>query len=401
MRALVGIAAAMTLAIGSFANAQDAKPVKIGVLEDLSGAYADITGKGTVTAAQLAVQDFGKTVIGRPIELLIADHQNKTDIGAAIARKWYNEDNVDMIVGLGNSSVALAVRELAKQNGKINIAASPGTTELTGKACSPTGFQWNNNNFAQANTIASSIVKAGGEKTFIVAPDYTFGKSLAENITKFTTRAGGKVVGQVFPPLGNTDFSSFILQAQSSGADNIALALAGGDVINFIKQSSEFGLSQSGQKMSAYSMFISDVKALGLNLTKGLYIAETYYWDMDEQTRTFGKRIQEKTGLMPNGLQVSTYSAVNHYLKSVQAAGTTDPVKVAEQMHKLPVNDFYSHNVRVREDGQLMRDYHLMKVKAPEDSHSEWDLLEKVSTIPNGAAYQTPAESECPLLPRP
>lgn len=391
---------AASLLMMSTALAQAEKPVRIGLLEDLSGGYSDITGRGSVASAELAVEDFGKTVLGRPIELLVADHLNKADASSAIAREWFSEKGVSMITGLGNTSVALAVREVARNADKIDIAAEPGGTELTNKGCSPNGFTWDHDNFGLGKTIASASVKAGGNKVFIVATDYTFGRSLAAGAERFTKEAGGTVVGQVFVPLGTTDFSSYILQAQASGANNLGLAMSGADLINLIKQINEFGLTQNGRSLSAYLFLISNLQSVGLDVAQGSYIAETFYWDMDDKTRAFSKRFFDKVGKMPNGLQVSVYSAVLHYLKAVQAAGMTDTKPVLDQIRKLPVYDVYSDNVPVRGDGLPARNYYLFRVKKPSESKGPWDLMAKVGEIPNGQAFETPAESECPLYHR-
>ena len=397
MKIVLWAGLAACLIASSAALAQDAKPVKIGLLEDLSGVYSDITGKGSVAAAQLAVEDFGPTVLGRPIQLEVADHQNKADIGVAIARKWYDDQGVDMITGLGNTAVALAVREIARNSNKIDIAAEPGGTELTNEGCSPNGFTWDHDNFGLGKTIASATVKAGGNKVFMVAADYTFGRSLAAAAAKFSRDAGGTVLGQVNVPLGTSDFSSFILQAQSSGANNIGLAIAGADLVNFIKQANEFGLTQGGQKISAYLLLLQGVKTLGLPTAQGLYVAETFYWDLNDQTRAFAKRFQAKTGQMPNGFQASVYGAVYHYLKAVKAAGTTDTAKVLQEIRALPVKDFYTDGVMVRGDGLPARTYYLFRIKKPSESKGDWDLMAKEGEIPNGEAFETPAESKCPL----
>lgn len=398
MRWLQNILASAFILASPSALAQEEQPLRIGVLEDMSGAYSDITGEGSVAAAELAVEDFGGEVLGRPIEIISADHQNKADVGAAIARKWYDVEGVEMITGMGNSAVALAVRELARNGDKIDMPTGPGTDELTQAACSETGFHWNHDNYGQANTVASATVAAGGDTIFIVAADYTFGQSLADNARHFATQAGGTVVGQVNAPLGASDYGSFILQAQSSGAKNIGLAIAGQDLINFIKQAASFGVGQAGQSISAYMLFINDVKALTLDVAQGLYLAETFYWDLDEETREFSQRFLEKTGAMPNGLQASVYSAVNHYLKAVEAAGTVEADAVADKIRELPVEDFFTHGAKVREDGRVMRDFHLFRVKSPAESTGEWDVMEKIETIPDGEAFRPLSESECPLV---
>lgn len=380
------------------AAAQDAKPVKIGVLEDMSGVYADITGPGSVVAAELAIADFGPTVLGRKIELVSADHQNKADVGAGVARRWLTVDGVDMITGIGNSSVALAVRNLTRDEKKIDIVTSAGVNDLTGKACSPTGFHWVYNTYALANTVASASVRAGGDTLYFVAADYAFGAALARDGARFAEEAGGKVLGTVRAPLNSADFSSFILQAQSSKAKNIGLALAGNDLVNFVRQASEFNIVQQGQSLSAMIMFVNDIHAIGLKVAQGLYLAETFYWDMNDDTRSFAKRFYEKRKAMPNGMQAGVYSAVKHYLTAVKAARTTESAAVAAKIREIPVSDFFSQNVRVREDGRVMRDVHLFQVKKPETSKSDWDLMTRVDTLKDGVAFEKLSEGGCPLV---
>ena len=377
------------------AAAQESKPLRIGVLEDMSGVYADITGQGAVVAAELAIADFGPTVLNRKIELVSADHQNKADVGGGIARRWLDVDDVEMITGIGNSSVALAVRNLTREKKKIDIVTSAGLNDLTGKACSPTGFHWVYNTYALAKTVASASVKAGGDTLFFVAADYAFGNSLAKDGARFAEEAGGKVIGTIRAPLNSPDFSSFLLQAQASKAKNIGMAMAGQDVVNFIKQAAEFRIVEQGQGLLAMIMFINDIYAIGPKTTQGLYFAETFYWDTDDETRAFAKRFFERRKAMPNGMQAGVYSAVKHYLNAVKAAGTTDATTVAAKMRATPVNDFFSKNVRIREDGRVLRDVHLFLVKKPEDSKALWDLMTLVKTVKGEDAFQPLAESEC------
>lgn len=397
MRAILSLCLVAILGVAS-AAAQGSKPLKIGVLEDMSGVYADITGQGAVVAAELAIADFGPTVLDRKIELVSGDHQNKADIGGGIARRWLDVDDVEMITGLGNSSVALAVRNLTREKKKIDIVTSAGLNDLTGKACSPTGFHWVYNTYALAKTVASASVRAGGDTLFFVAADYAFGITLARDGARFAEEAGGKVVGTVRAPLNSADFSSFLLQAQSSKAKNIGMAMAGQDLVNFIKQASEFNIVEQGQGLLAMIMFINDIQAIGLKTTQGLYFAETFYWDTDDETRAFAKRFFERRKAMPNGMQAGVYSAVKHYLNAVKAAGTTDATAVVAQMRATPVNDFFSKNVRIREDGRVLRDVHLFRVKKPQDLKAPWDLMTLVRTVKGEDAFQPIAESECPLV---
>ena len=394
MRSVLSLCIAALLGIAP-AAAQESKPLRIGVLEDMSGVYADITGQGAVVAAELAIADFGPTVLNRKIELVSADHQNKADVGGGIARRWLDVDDVEMITGIGNSSVALAVRNLTREKKKIDIVTSAGLNDLTGKACSPTGFHWVYNTYALAKTVASASVKAGGDTLFFVAADYAFGNSLAKDGARFAEEAGGKVIGTIRAPLNSPDFSSFLLQAQASKAKNIGMAMAGQDVVNFIKQAAEFRIVEQGQGLLAMIMFINDIYAIGPKSTQGLYFAETFYWDTDDETRAFAKRFFERRKAMPNGMQAGVYSAVKHYLNAVKAAGTTDATTVAAKMRATPVNDFFSKNVRIREDGRVLRDVHLFLVKKPEDSKALWDLMTLVKTVKGEDAFQPLAESEC------
>lgn len=394
MRSVLSLCIAALLGIAP-AAAQESKPLRIGVLEDMSGVYADITGQGAVVAAELAIADFGPTVLNRKIELVSADHQNKADVGGGIARRWLDVDDVEMITGIGNSSVALAVRNLTREKKKIDIVTSAGLNDLTGKACSPTGFHWVYNTYALAKTVASASVKAGGDTLFFVAADYAFGNSLAKDGARFAEEAGGKVIGTIRAPLNSPDFSSFLLQAQASKAKNIGMAMAGQDVVNFFKQAAEFRIVEQGQGLLAMIMFINDIYAIGPKTTQGLYFAETFYWDTDDETRAFAKRFFERRKAMPNGMQAGVYSAVKHYLNAVKAAGTTDATTVAAKMRATPVNDFFSKNVRIREDGRVLRDVHLFLVKKPEDSKALWDLMTLVKTVKGEDAFQPLAESEC------
>lgn len=394
MRSVLSLCIAALLGIAP-AAAQESKPLRIGVLEDMSGVYADITGQGAVVAAELAIADFGPTVLNRKIELVSADHQNKADVGGGIARRWLDVDDVEMITGIGNSSVALAVRNLTREKKKIDIVTSAGLNDLTGKACSPTGFHWVYNTYALAKTVTSASVKAGGDTLFFVAADYAFGNSLAKDGARFAEEAGGKVIGTIRAPLNSPDFSSFLLQAQASKAKNIGMAMAGQDVVNFIKQAAEFRIVEQGQGLLAMIMFINDIYAIGPKTTQGLYFAETFYWDTDDETRAFAKRFFERRKAMPNGMQAGVYSAVKHYLNAVKAAGTTDATTVAAKMRATPVNDFFSKNVRIREDGRVLRDVHLFLVKKPEDSKALWDLMTLVKTVKGEDAFQPLAESEC------
>ncbi|MFT4101046.1 MAG: ABC transporter substrate-binding protein [Burkholderiaceae bacterium] len=391
-------AALCGLLLSAAATAQDNRPMRIGVLEDMSSVYADNTGSGSVVAAQLALEDFGPTVLGRKIEIVSADHQNKADVGASIARRWYDTDGVDMITGLGNSAVALAVRNISRESKKLDIVVSGAHNDLTGKACSPTGFHWVYNTYALAKTVSSALVGKPGETFYFVAADYTFGISLAKDGARFAEEAGGKVLGTVRAPLNTSDYSSFILQAQASKARHVGLAMSGVDLVNFIKQSVEFNMTQQGQNLAALIMFINDVHSLGLQTAQRLYMAETFYWDLDDETRAFSRRFFERRKIMPNGTQAGVYSAVKHYLTAVKAAGATDSDKVAAKIRELPINDFFSKDLRARIDGRVPRDMHLFQVKTPAESKGPWDLLTRVRTVKAADAFQPLTPSECPLV---
>ncbi len=388
---------ALAAAVLPGARARAAEPLTIGVLEDLSGVYADITGRPQVVAAQMAVEDFGGTVLGRPVRVLSADHGNKADTAASIVRGWFDNDGVAMVAGLGNSAVALAAQTVAAQKGRIDIVTSAGASDLSGASCVPTGFHWAFDTYSTSKVVSSSITQAGGRRWYYVAADYTFGALLQQASARFVTQFGGTVLGSSRVPLGTADFSSVLLQAQSSGADVIGLANGGADTTNAIKQANEFGLVAQGRRLAALSMYIQDVHGLG-RAAAGLYFAESFYWDMDDATRAWSRRILARTGEMPNMLQAGIYGGVLHYLKAVRRAGTDDGPTVARVMHDTPVEDFYTHGARIRADGQVMRPMYLLQVKQPAEQHGEWDLLRVVTAVPGEDAFPPAAESRCPLL---
>ena len=372
--------------------------VKIGVLTDMSGVTADVTGKGSLVAAELAVQEFGDTVLGKPIQVISADHQHKTDVGATIARRWFDTEGVDVIVDVPNSAVALAIQGLAKEKKRIVLYSGAGTTALTNEQCSPYGFHWTYDTFGVSRGTASAVVKAGGDSWFILASDYAFGHQLQKDATEVVQANGGKVLGAVRHPLDASDFSSFILQAQSSKAKVVGIANAGGDTVNAIKAAREFGLVEGGQNLAALLMFINDVHSLGLNNTQGTYLTTASYWDMDGATRAWSQKFRERTGAMPSMLQAGVYGSVLHYLKAVKAAGSDDADKVAAAMRAMPIEDVFTKNARIREDGRVMRDMYLAKVKAPSQSKGEWDYFEIVRGIPAGETAWPLSESKCPLV---
>ena len=394
---LLSATSVAALAMPAHAEVSDGK-VKIGILNDQSGVYADFGGKYSYEAAKMAVEDFGGKVLDAPVEVVTADHQNKADIASNIARQWYDTDQVDTIMELTSSSVGLAVQALSLEKKKITINTGAATTELTGKQCSPYGFHWAYDTHALAVGTGGALVKEGGDSWFFLTADYAFGYSLEENTSNFVKSQGGTVLGSVRHPLATTDFSSFLLQAQSSGAKVIGLANAGMDTQNAIKQAAEFGITQSGQKMAALLFTIAEVNGIGAEAAQGLNLTESFYWNMNDETRAFAKRFFERTGAMPNMIHAGTYSAVTSYLKAVKAAGTDETEAVSKKLHELPVDDVFSHNGKVAANGRMISDVYLMEVKKPAEITTPWDYYKVVATIPGAEAYTDPAKSGCPLV---
>ena len=400
MRKIIGLALTAALSLATITNARaGADVVKIGVLNDQAGMNADLSGQGSVIAARMAAEDAGGSVIGKKIEIVFADHQNKADIGSSIATQWYDKDGVDMITDMPFSSVALAVQEIARQRQKIAIYSGPGSSDITGKACSPFGFHWTYDTVALARGTGSAVVKAGGKKWFFLTADYAFGHALAKDTMEVVKANGGTVVGEAVHPVNTSDFSSYLVQAQASGADVIGLANGATDTTNSIKQAYEFGLAKSGQKLAGLLVFITDVNALGLQVAQGLQMTESFYWDQNDETRAFSKRYAERMGgKKPSMVQAGVYSGVAHYLKAVAAAGTSAGPAVAAKIRELPVNDFMSKNVHVRRDGRVMRDFYLFQVKTPAESKGPWDYYNLVRTIPAEEAARPESEGNCPLV---
>jgi branched-chain amino acid transport system substrate-binding protein len=374
--------------------------VRIGVLNDQSGVYADFGGPGSVVAARMAVEDAGGKVLGKPVDVVLGDHQSKADVGAAIARQWFDADKVDMAVGFDNSSVALAVEQIALQKNRIAIAAAVATTAFTGKDCTPNEASWLHDSYALTNTLARSVVGRGGDSWFFLTVDYAFGYSLEADATSAIAASGGKVLGRVRHPLNTADFSSYLLQAQASGAKVVALANAGGDMINATKQASEFGLSRSGQTLASLLAFITDIHTLGLPAAQGLRFVTGFYWDRDDDTRAWSKRFLDRHGRIPSGAQASVYSAVRHYLRAIEAAGTDAALPVMEKMRAIPVDDFYARGGRLREDGRLLHDMYFVQVKTPAESTGPWDYYKILATIPGEQAFRPAGEDGCPLIKR-
>src|SRR5947199_5904640 len=392
---LLGTALAMTTAGAAFA--QD-KTVKIGALSDQSGLYADLGGPGSTLAAQMAVEDSGLAGKGWKIDIISGDHQNKPDIGTAIARQWFDVDKVDVIVDVPNSGVALAVNNVVKDKNKVFLNSGAGTSDLTNKACTPNTIHWTYDTYALANGTGTALTKGGGDTWFFITADYAFGAALERDTTNAVTKAGGKVVGTVRAPLNTPDFSSFLLQAQNSKAKVIGLANAGGDTITAIKQASEFGLAKSGQKLAALLAFITDVESLGLNVAQGLILTEAFYWDMNDETRAWSRRFFDKMKRMPTSAQAGVYSTTLHYLKAVAAAKTTESALVMKQMKEMPVNDMFAKNGKIRDDGRMVHDMYLFEVKRPSESKERFDDYKLISTIPAEEAFQPLSESRCPLV---
>ncbi len=396
------LAAASLCALAAPAHAAEPRlsdgKVKLAVLNDMSSVYADSTGRGSVIAAEMAVKDFGGTLDGKPIEVVFADHQNKPDIAAATARAWFDTDRVDAILDVAASATALAAADIAKAKNKVIVFNGPGSVRLTNEACSPVSVHWAYDTYALANSTALATVKAGGDSWFFVTADYAFGQDLERDASTVVKANGGKVLGSVRAPINTADFSSFLLQAQGSGAKVVGLANAGADTTNAIKQAAEFGLTQSGQKLAGLLVYISDVHSLGLRATQGMLLTEGFYWDLDDETRAWSKRYFERVGKMPNMSQAGVYSTVMHYLKAVKAAGTDETSAVMKAMRETPVDDFYARGGRIREDGRMIHDMYLFEVKKPEDSKGPWDLYKRVATIPGEQAFQPLSASRCPLV---
>jgi len=370
--------------------------VKIGVLNDQSGTYSDFGGKGSVAAAEIAIEEFNPSAKGIKVELISADHQTKPDVASAIARKWYETEQVDAIADLTGSSVAIAINNMARDLKKITLMTGPGTTALTNKECSPTGFHWGWDTYSQSVSSASALLDKGYKDWFILSADYAFGHQMVADLSRVVTEKGGKIVGSVKHPLGTMDFSSFLLQAQSSGAQLIALANGGSDTVNALKQAADFGIAQNGQALAGMVVVMSDVKALGLQSAQGLTFATSYYWDRDERSRAFAKKFIERRGVMPGMIHAATYSAVLHYLKAIEAAGTDDATAVAAKMRDMPVNDDFTQTGKIRADGRMITDMYLVQVKSPKDSKSEWDYFDILSTIPAEQTAAPLSQTTCP-----
>jgi branched-chain amino acid transport system substrate-binding protein len=397
-RILSGVVASMLALSASAALAQTKPPLKLGGILDMSGLYADITGPGSETAARMAVEDFGGEVLGRKVEIVVADHLNKADVSAGLARDMLDNQGVEMIFDVAASATALAAGEIAKTRNKLIIFNGPATVALTNEACGPYTVHYTYDTYGQANVTGLAAVKSGLDTWFFLTADYAFGQALEKDTTNVVLKNGGKVLGSVRHPLNTSDFSSFLLQAQASKAKVIGLANAGGDTINAIKQAAEFGLMKGGQKASPLLVFITDIDSIGLEIAQNLLLSEGFYWDLNDETRAFSKRFTERRKRPPTTAQAGVYSSVLHYLKAVKAAGTTDAAAVIKVMKETPINDMFAKNGRIREDGRMVHDMYLFEVKKPSESKGRWDYYKLVGTVSGSDAFQPLEQSRCPLV---
>ena len=399
-RLTLGAIAATPLAMPGIIRAQStSKPIRIGLLSDMGGPYRDVGGPGNRVATELAIQDVGGSVLDRPIEVLQADDQNKPDVSTSIAREWIDSQGVDVLADGAASSSGLAIQQVCREKKKIYLITGPATSDMTGKQCSPYGVHFSYDTYALAHGTGSALTKSGGDSWFFVTADYAFGYALERDTIDAVKAAGGKVLGAVRAPLATADFSSFLIQAQSSGAKVIGLANAGTDLQNCIKQASEFGLTKGGTKVATLLMQISDVNSLGQKVCEGLIYTDSFYWDLNDGTRAFSKRWGEKMGgMVPGLLHAGSYCAAYHWLKSVKAAGTTDSDAVVAKMKATPVNDFYNTDVKIREDGRVMHQMYLWRVKPASEAKSKYDFCTLVATIPPAEAWRPMSEGGCPLI---
>ena len=393
------VSALALLGVGANAQISD-NVVKIGVLTDLSGVYSDLGGKGSVIATEMAVADFGGKVKGAKIEVISADHQNKPDIGSGIANRWIDEDKVDVTVDVPTSSVALAIEDITRNKNRAFLVSGAGTSLLTGEKCSATTVHYSYDTYALARGTGTALTKKGLDSWFFITADYAFGHSLENDTSAAVKDAGGKVVGAVNTPFPNTDFSSFLLQAQASGAKVVGLANAGNDTVNAIKQAHEFGLDKSGQTLTGLLTVISDIHSLGLETAQGLVLTDSWYWDMNDESRAWAKRFSEKMGggRMPTSVHAGVYSAVTQYLKAIDKAGTDDAKKVIDTMRTLPINDMYAKNGKIRADGRMVHDMLLVQIKKPSESKYPWDYYKVLQTIPGDEAFRPLDKGNCPLV---
>jgi branched-chain amino acid transport system substrate-binding protein len=399
--AAIATAVALLLAGALAAPAQEKVSdgvVKIGMLEDMASIYADITGVGAVTAARMAIEDFGGKVLGKPIELISADHQNKADLASATAREWFDTQHVDALMDVAASATALAVIEIAKTKNRIVVLNGPGATRITNEACTPISIHYTYDNYALSHGTGAATVQAGYDSWFLITADYAFGHDLEQTLAAVVRAKGGQVLGSVRLPLNTLDFSSAVLKAQASKAKVIGLANAGADTTNAIKQAAQFGIVRGGQKLAGLLVFINDVNALGLDTAQGMLLTTAFYWDRNDETRAWARRYFQRMNRMPNMTQAGIYSATTHYLKAVAAAGTDESTAVMEKMRATPINDFFVKNGKIREDGRMVHEMYLYEVKKPAESNGAWDYYKFVAAIPAEQAFQPLFESKCPLV---
>ncbi len=370
--------------------------VKIGVLTDQSGVFSSLAGQGSVVAAGMAVEDFGDK-LGVPVELVSADHQNKADVGTQIARQWYDVEGVDLIVDVPNSSVVLAIQDLAREKNRVLIASGAGTAGLTNESCSPNGIHWTWDTYSVAVSTGKAMVEQGGDRWFFLTADYAFGHTMQRDVSSVVTAAGAEVVGNVVAPLNTADFSSYLLQAPSVNANVIALANGGTDTINSLKQAQEFGLTQQA-RIAGLAIFLTDVHSIGLEAAQGLYLTTGFYWDRTEESRKWSKRFFDRHGAMPTMSQAGVYSAITHYLNAVAKIGDDTAGPVIAQMKSTPVNDFFAENGKIRDDGRMVHDMYLAQVKSPSESTGPWDYYKILSTVAGEDAFRPLSESACPLV---
>lgn len=398
MRIWTSVVAASLVLLAGAAAAQDKRHYKIGVLTDMTGILSSSLGAGSVDGARMAIEDFGETVNGQPVELVFADHQNKPDIGAAIARKWFDVDGVDAILDIGNSAVALAVRELVESKKKIAIYSGASSADLTGKSCSPNTAQWSHDSYLFAHALPAELLRQGRKKWFLIVQDWAFGHSLESELKKVVPENGGQIVDSVRHSPGTMDFSSFLVRAQSSGADTVAFLTAGQDLTNMIKQAHEFGLSTGSQQLVALAFLLADVHGLGTQQAEGILFATVWYWNLDKRAREWSERFFARNKFMPAEAHAGVYSSTTHLLKAVSAAGSTEPEKVMEKMREIPVNDFYTDGIKLREDGRLPRKAYVARTKSPAESKEAWDYYKIVSEIQPETAWRPLSDKACPLI---
>lgn len=391
-------AVVLAIAVGAAAASAEDSALRVGIITDMSGQYSDGNGSGSVIAAQMAAEEIGGTVAGRKIEIISGDHQNKADIASAIVREWIDTKHVDVVAEGVNSAVALAVMNVTRERNKPFLISGAGSSDITGKYCTPTSIQWTYDTYASSNATAKAVVQRGGKTWFFITADYSFGHALERDASKAVIAAGGKVLGAVRHPFNTADMSSFLLQAQAAKPDIVGLANAGSDFRNAVAQADEFGIRAGGAKIVALQVTLTDVPALGLEHAHDLLFTDSFYWDRTPETRAFAEVFYKRHGAMPTSYQAGVNSALRHYFKAVAATNSTDTATVIDWMREHPVDDFFAHGGKIREDGRMVHDMYLMRIKKPEESQSKWDLYEYLVTVPGDQAFRPLAEGACPYL---